>query len=239
METSAEPAGQPSHHPASDAPSSITMEALASASGTLNKEPSIIADNRLGSHHEPLDRRDTQREPVDAARFFRKGRVFAILAHTDQISGIGSLASNTGTEPWWREPTQAGLVIHSFVRRFVVIREGQGFCSAIPINTYNGQGCTRRGLKESEITAHAIVYFSEGPPKAVIDEPALSKTPICITLSEGADDLSPASRINFRHVSTVQHNVRAMHIGKVATQSRTFFEAYWQQHLLHDFSDAR
>lgn len=188
-------------------------------------EPSIKGGSDT---FEKLDPRYERRDPRRAGSFFRVGRVFAILEHVED----GRRFDDRTSDAKWKT-TKGDVLILSHIRRFVVVREGHGYCWAVPVNTYNGRGLLDRGLNDQDIQAHAIIHDSEDKPKMLKGEPMLSKTPIAVDRSPEADPLTYASRINFSKVTTVEHNVRAMAVGKVSQRSHANFMNYWRQHLLN------
>lgn len=190
-----------------------------------DNDPSIKGP-ATGADFETLDRRFERRDPNKAGKFFKVGRVFAIITHSDHGN-----PDDGNTSPKWT--TRKGdLVIYSHVNRFAVVREGHGFCWAVPINTYEGRATTKPGFNERDRQAHAIIHDTQRQPQAVRGEGELGKRPISIVKSETAEVLHPASRINFQKVSSIEHNVRAMSVGKVSEASIGDFERYWKQHLL-------
>jgi hypothetical protein len=198
------------------------------------REPSVKGLSGAADK-EGMDPRYIRRDPRRAGKFFRNGRVFAVLDHSEYTGPETDHSVTTGK--WVREvKTDNGtkVKVHSHVRRFAVVREGHGFCWAIPIRTYNGLGCRKRGLNDHDITAHAITYSTDKAPKPLPDEPVMTKMPVAIELGSSADHLDKASRINFLEVKTIEHNVRAMDVGRVKASSMPHFEAYWQFHLLKE-----
>ena len=199
------------------------------------KPLSITGPKESAGQFEQLDVRYQRREGKKAGRFFSIGRVFAILTHSDNTT-----TDDSATAPNWTRdillkspPTKTRIFSH--INRFVVVREGHGFCWAIPIHTYNNQGCCKRGLNQRDIFAHAIIYSTRDPPDPLPGEPGMTKQPIAIDLSSSAEDkdrLKRSSRINFSQVTTVQHNVRALDIGNIRNTSKARFEQYWRSELL-------
>jgi hypothetical protein len=193
-------------------------------------EPGLEASIRGMSGNaefESLDKRFVRRDARRAGKFFKVGRVFAILAHTEYNKKI----DETATDAKW--VTKKGdIYIYSHVRHFAVVREGHGYCWAVMINTYSGKGVAKPGLSPEDIQAHAIIHDSEYHPRRTYGEPEMTKKPIEVDLSEDADNLSSASRINFAKVTTVEHNVRAMAVALISKDSMANFTAYWRQHLL-------
>jgi hypothetical protein len=191
-----------------------------------DRQPSIRGGIAGGAAFEVLDNRFIRREPSRAIRFFKVGRVFAILSHSDHTR-----PTNDSTEARW--VTKKGdVMIYTHIRHFAVVREGHGYCWAVMINTYGGRGVAKAGLRHDDVQAHAIIHDSKSEPRLSPGEPRLSKKPIGVDLAEDTDQLSSLSRINFAKITTVEHNVRAMSVGFVNKDSVVNFMAYWRQHLL-------
>lgn len=163
--------------------------------------------------------------------FFTAGRVFLVLwmepAGTSRNASTITLVSDYNTALY-------GETVHSKVRRFVVIREGENYCSALPITTYGSQGVSKRGIKKSE---HAIIYTGREPPTPSQaeapnqgEQPMLSR-PIRVVPDDKSDALDPHSRLDFGKVHTVQHNIKAKAFGKVHPESmealRVQFAEVW------------
>jgi hypothetical protein len=128
----------------------------------------------------------------------------------------------------WLTPARSGFgYIYSHVQRYTVVKEGWGFCWAVPINTYGGLATTKPGLSRKEVDAHAIAYSTEDEPEYVRGERNLPKLPIAIRCTDD-HTLHRASRLNFAKVRTIEHNVRAMGIGTVAPESRQHLSEYWR-----------
>lgn len=150
--------------------------------------------------------------------FFVVGRVFQVL--WSEPAGGTSLVTN------WN----AGIVLNQFkervfskVRRFVVIRAGDNYCSALPINSYGGQGVAKRGVKKSE---HVIVFSggSEPPRPSKNERPgrgeaSMQSVPIRIDPDSQGDHLDEMSRLNLAGVTTVHHNIKVKSVGNVNSRS--------------------
>lgn len=126
-----------------------------------------------------------------------------------------------------------GEIVYTNVRRFIVVREGRGFCYAwyvlyicslvpttlaiiltfcSPVSTYGGRATRKRGLDPS---THAIVYTTDASPLYVSGEMELHIPPIPVEPEDDTPRLSPASRINFALHRPIQHNVKAKNLGIV------------------------
>ncbi|KAI1620406.1 hypothetical protein EDD37DRAFT_179438 [Exophiala viscosa] len=159
------------------------------------------------------------------SKFFSLGRVFITLWHENATHGNRYLR-NVGT-------TSAGVhgeKIFSHIRRFAVVRIGRGFCWAVPVNTYRGQGLTRPSFKnkEEEIRAHAIIHIEGTGAEMLEGEPKMIKRPIVVENAGEDKRLDRASRIRFDKVFTIEHNVRVKNVGKITQGSMPYFRRYWQ-----------
>ena len=115
-----------------------------------------------------------------------------------------------------------GELMFSKLRRFVVIREGSTYYSALPIATYGGTGVAREGITKSE---HAIIYTSRTAPSVIAaGEPnrgELGMRPASIRISTDykEDKLDPRSRLNFTKIYNIQHNIKVKSYGRVHDRS--------------------
>ena len=148
-----------------------------------------------------MDPRFKKKDAREAGRFFRIGRVFAMLWHTEVQK---SALSDDISQAKWTMTTSPGVRIFSHIRHFAVVREGHGYCWAIPINVYKGQGVKKRGFNKADVQAHAIVYMQGTRPLALNEEPYMPKNPIQVVPADADSELDKASRINFAKVHTVE-----------------------------------
>ncbi|KAK5696193.1 hypothetical protein LTR97_008613 [Elasticomyces elasticus] len=188
-------------------------------------------------------------------RFFKVGRVFLILWTEPAGAGataVTSYAQNDRTITAADRgliPGRFGEKVYSQVRRFVVIREGAHFCSALPIYTYGGQGVGKQSVRKSD---HVIIYTSKKAPRPLTAE--LSKqgepdemrpTPIRVVPDSPEDILSSTSRLDLAKVHTIHHNIKVKPLGEVHPNSieafRAQFASVWglQSHPVAGPSQAR
>ncbi|KAK3641605.1 hypothetical protein LTR56_011206 [Elasticomyces elasticus] len=168
-------------------------------------------------------------------RFFKVGRVFLILWTEPAGAGataVTSYAQNDRTITAADRgliPGRFGEKVYSQVRRFVVIREGAHFCSALPIYTYGGQGVGKQSVRKSD---HVIIYTSKQAPRPLTAE--LSKqgepdemrpTPVRVVPDSPADILSSTSRLDLAKVHTIHHNIKVKPLGEVHPNSIEAFKA--------------
>ena len=146
-----------------------------------------------------MDSRFKRKSPPEAGGFFKIGRVFAMLWHDEH----GLDLPDDVSDHKWITTTKMGVEVFSHIRHFAVVREGHGFCWAVPINTYRGKGVKKRGFNQADIDAHAIIY-THGRPRTVNNEPSMSKEPILVVPANQDCELEVSSRINFDKIHTVE-----------------------------------
>lgn len=150
---------------------------------------------------------------VRKKQFFAVGRVFLVL-----WSEPSNRAESVNTQHPGTVLNHFGEPVFSKVRRFVVVREGNGYCSALPINTYGGRGVAKPGIKKSE---HAIVYTGRTPPQPSRAEfprgNEMGMLPIGIRVDPErlGDRLDSMARLDLAAVHTVHHSVKAKSFGIV------------------------
>lgn len=137
---------------------------------------------------------------VRPSRFFCLGRVFMVL----WAEPADSNGNNAGRVVTMQEQgtvrNHLGELVFSKVRPFVVIRQDDQFCNALPITTYSGRGVDKRGAVKFE---HAIIYTGRIPPQPRPDErPSRGETgmrqqSIRVDPDNQTHRLDPMSRINF------------------------------------------
>ena len=101
-----------------------------------------------------------------------------------------------------------------------------------PINTYNGQGVTKHGVSDEDKRAHSIVYMTDTRPSCLPEEKRdLTKKPIAVEKASDDQKLDIMSRLNFKKIYTIEHNVKVMNVGKVTKDSLPILLKYWKQSL--------
>ncbi|KAK1070049.1 hypothetical protein LTR74_004446 [Friedmanniomyces endolithicus] len=170
--------------------------------------------------------------------FFVVGRAFSILWSEpagESSTEVTSMVSNDVAPNHSPFTTgRYGTRVYSKVRRFVVVRAGAAYCTALPILTYGGMGVAKPGVVKSE---HAIIYSGhqslatrpEELPRR--GELPMQAQPIRLVLDERPKRLDPMSRINCARVHTIEHNVKVKPLGMVHPASlealTTQFFAVW------------
>jgi hypothetical protein len=172
---------------------------------------------------EAIEARFRQQSSNAANKFFRIGRVFAILWH------IKDSTTMEGHSDSYKTAAHGERILTS-VMRMAVVKVGHGFCWAIPIHSYGGAGLRKKGLNDDDKQAHAILHMEDQKPAIFKDEPVLKKTPIAVRMS-GGQRLHPASRINFAKIHTVEQNIKVHDIGIISPTSMPYFTTYFREHL--------
>lgn len=139
---------------------------------------------------------------------FTFGRVFKVLWSEPTGSGGTEVTRPRGKGI---RKAKYGESAYDSVRRFVIIREGNGHCICLPILTYGGQGTLKKGVHAED---HTIIYT--GHSAVAKDGERLTKRSIRMVPLSSRHKLDPASRINYAKVYTVEHNVKVWFVGEVA-----------------------
>ncbi|KAK4454881.1 hypothetical protein QBC34DRAFT_103441 [Podospora aff. communis PSN243] len=99
------------------------------------------------------------------------------------------------------------------VRRFVVVANDEGHCT--PINTYDGRGCTKKGVKARK---HGVVYMAGEKPKMLRGEPQLGFRPVRMLSDCPTETLRPESRIHYSRFTTIEHDIRVSFVGRIMAE---------------------
>jgi hypothetical protein len=101
-----------------------------------------------------------------------------------------------------------------------------------PINTYNRQGVTKPGLTREDMWAHSIIHMTDTQPFCLPEEEkSLVKKAIAVEKAAEDQKLDPMSRLNYRKVYTIEHNVKVMNVGRVTRDSIPVLLGYWRKSL--------
>ncbi|KAK1816839.1 hypothetical protein LTR12_008781 [Friedmanniomyces endolithicus] len=171
-------------------------------------------------------------------RFFVVGRAFSILWSEpagESSTEVTSMVSNDVAPNRSSFTTgRYGTRVYSKVRRFVVVRAGAAYCTALPILTYGGMGVAKPGVVKSE---HAIIFSGRQPlmprpeERPTRGELPMQSQPIRLVPDKKTERLDPMSRINCARVHTIEHNVKVKPLGMVHPASlealTTQFFAVW------------
>ncbi|KAM0354175.1 hypothetical protein ACHAPU_001210 [Fusarium lateritium] len=155
-----------------------------------------------GGETEQLD----PRYRVEKSNSFQPGEVFKVL-WPEPAGGGGSIVDETVYKD------QYGGKIFVHFRRFIVVANDLGHCTCIPISTYGRKGCKKSGVKAEQ---HGIVAESSNQsPSPLHNEPTLGFPPVRVHIYEPGERISPESRVNYAKLTTVEHNVKVLFIGRV------------------------
>ncbi|TKA75900.1 hypothetical protein B0A55_07211 [Friedmanniomyces simplex] len=161
-----------------------------------------------------------------SGRFFAVGRAFLILwsePSGETSSDVTAMVMND--VPPNRSTFTTGRYgdrVYSKARRFVVVRPGSNYCTALPIVTYGEKGVAKMGINKSE---HAIIYTGRQPPEPRADELpnrtelGMRSRPIRLVPDQPTDKLDSMSRIDFGKAHTIQHNIKVKPLGMVHPSS--------------------
>ena len=92
------------------------------------------------------------------------------------------------------------------------------------ISTNGDRGTAKPLIDQSE---HAIIYTGDTAPRKLPEEKRLTKDPIKVVPVDG-HQLEELSRVNFAKQYPVEHNVKVLEIGQVASHHLPMFLGYWQ-----------
>ncbi|KAH7356000.1 hypothetical protein BKA66DRAFT_574897 [Pyrenochaeta sp. MPI-SDFR-AT-0127] len=151
--------------------------------------------------------------------YFEVGRVFAVLfteSAGDTVTDYNDALSIV----------RFSEVVHSQIRRFVVVSHKKSFCFAIPIFTYGNQGTKKPGVNPEE---HAIAYSHGSTPKLLVGEHGISKNPICVVTNPGEPHMSMSARIFFGLHHPIQYNVKVKDLGYVHPDYVPKLIGYWHE----------
>ncbi|KAI8713320.1 hypothetical protein NCS52_01275900 [Fusarium sp. LHS14.1] len=161
--------------------------------------------------YEMLDPRYT----VVHSSYFQPGEVFKVL--WPEPAGSRSAptyaeGSTKGAPSVVIYPDQYGGQIFAHFRRFIVIANDYGHCQCVPISTYGKKGCTKSGAKPSQ---HGIVHDVRSRPHLLSHEPELGYRPVRLEITDPSEKISRESRVNYAKLTTVEHNVKVLFVGRV------------------------
>ncbi|KAL4897977.1 hypothetical protein BDV59DRAFT_168999 [Aspergillus ambiguus] len=186
-----------------------------SMSSSISPAPSrtptqiISTDNTSQSRLDPGYKRR-------ARNFFTRGRVFSVLWHENP----GSVTKTNATSVY---ETAYGEQVFSRIRRMVVIKEYDHCAWCFAIYTYRQKGVAKNAADASK---HAIIYTQGTRPVRAHGEPPMLPEALEVQTHNLEHRLDPMSRLNFGKLFTVEHNVKVLHIGKIAERSMDAFLDY-------------
>ncbi|KJZ75621.1 hypothetical protein HIM_05084 [Hirsutella minnesotensis 3608] len=165
----------------------------------------------ITADEEALDELDP-RYKVEHSTRFQPGEIFKVHWSEPQGSGNEHAPSVSG-----RQEIQNRFGTKFFVgfRRFIVIANDQGHSTCVPILTYGGKGCKKKGVKPQK---HGIIHERNHKARLLDGEPKLGFPPVAVEMTEEGEKLSRESRVNYSKLVTVEHNVKVFFIGSVVSK---------------------
>ncbi|KAI5458429.1 hypothetical protein BGZ63DRAFT_426831 [Mariannaea sp. PMI_226] len=170
---------------------------------------------RAGTSHTHISATEGEAEELDPryrvelSHRFQPGEIFKVLWCEPQGSvseGVPSVSDRQEVRDRF-----GGKIFVGF-RRFIVIANDQGHCTCVPILTYGGKACNKRGVKPEK---HGIVYERGHKARLLAGEPKLGFPSVKIQMTEDGEKLSKESRVNYSKLVTVEHNVKVLFIGRI------------------------
>ncbi|KEZ46694.1 hypothetical protein SAPIO_CDS0537 [Scedosporium apiospermum] len=161
-----------------------------------------------GSELETVD----PRYKVEPSHKFQPGEVFKVFwPEPTGESGhkAPSVSEKREVSDFYRGRVYAGY------RRFVVIGNDFGHCTCVPIFTYGGQACRKRGVKPEK---HGIALQLGHKPRLVPGEPRPGMPTVKVKMLAEGEGLAWQSRINYSKLITVEHNVKVFFIGRIVDE---------------------
>ncbi|KAK7420023.1 hypothetical protein QQX98_003029 [Neonectria punicea] len=194
----------------------VAGEGSSSAYGTYDYEdegpPTPRAGGSRSTHIAATDGDAEQLDPryrVEHSNKFQPGEIFKVLWCEPQGSGFDPTPSVSDRHEY---RDRFGGKFYVGFRRFIVIANDQGHCTCVPILTYGGKACSKKGIKPEK---HGIVYEKGHKARLVSGEPKLGFAPARVEITQDGEKLSKESRVNYSKLVTVEHNVKVLFIGHV------------------------
>ncbi|KAK1770365.1 hypothetical protein QBC33DRAFT_263538 [Phialemonium atrogriseum] len=166
--------------------------------------PPILKIKGAEGKSEPLDKRFR----VERSSKFAPGLVIKILWSEPRSENSKTL--NTYTEVG--QEHMFGKLVYVGLRRFIVVATDKGHSTCVPIYTYIGKGCKKRGVKPDK---HGIIYDIKSKPQMLHGEPELGFVPVGMRIEASGERLARESRVDYSKLVNVEHNVRVFIIGRI------------------------
>lgn len=168
---------------------------------------------------------------IEQSHKFQPGEVFKVL--WPEPSGQSDSKTSPASEKREVRDNYGGRIYVGF-RRFVVIGNDHGHCTCVPIFTYGGQGCKKKGVKSEK---HGIITQMGHKARLVPGEPKLGMPTVRVKMIAEGESLAWQSRINYSKLITVEHNVRVFFIGRIHDADyESVYDAVnlcWEQKTFH------
>ncbi|ROT41254.1 hypothetical protein SODALDRAFT_322431 [Sodiomyces alkalinus F11] len=179
-------------------------------------EPCEVGEDEGPSTPKPFDIRGTggeiealdPRYVVEPSSRFQPGEVFKVLwaEPSGNVGGTPTISDKRALQD------QYGGAIYVGFRRYIVIGNDEGHCTCVPILTYGGKACKKKGVKPHK---HGIIYVQGHRPKPLDNEPKLGFSPARMKIEAEGEKLAKESRANYSKLVTVEHNVKVFFIGHI------------------------
>ncbi|CZT13512.1 hypothetical protein WAI453_012463 [Rhynchosporium graminicola] len=187
----------------------------------------VVKGTSASEATELLDRNYAKRK-MDYKKFFRQGRVFCTLS-TEPLDDPLQRDDQFNTIVTYK--VRFGQKVHSAIRRFLVVETDGRSCTCLPVISNGGKEYKKRDINLSH---HGLIYSSrETPPR--VD--GITKQPLRLTLSPGADELPNPLYIHYGRVYTVETNVKVRDIGTLDDESKTLLKGYYREVQMDSFLD--
>ncbi|KAK5945593.1 hypothetical protein PMZ80_002798 [Knufia obscura] len=184
----------------------------------LGPRPGSLAGYGKYGQKDELNKSYYVRKGQQARAFFVRGRVFAMVWHENSGKSEGpnqSKVSRKLDKPFHTNTvTTNGVQIFSHLRRFVIVKPRNGYCWAIPINSYGDSGLVNKQMSTQEQLAHTIIYDDQNKPQSIKNEPKLLKSPIAVKMAKG-ETLSWTSRLHFDRPQSIDWNIKVKDLGMI------------------------
>ncbi|UNI22399.1 hypothetical protein JDV02_008290 [Purpureocillium takamizusanense] len=146
---------------------------------------------------------------VEHSAKFQPGEIFKVHWSEPQGTGNDYAPSVSGRE---EIQNKFGTKFYVGFRRFIVVASDLGHSTCVPILTYGGKGCKKRGVKPAK---HGIIYERGHRPRLLDKEPPLGFPAVKVQMTEEGERLSKESRVNYSKLVTVEHNIKVFFIGTI------------------------
>ncbi|ODA78952.1 hypothetical protein RJ55_04542 [Drechmeria coniospora] len=158
-----------------------------------------------GEFYEVLD----PRYRLEHSSRFQPGEIFKV--HWSEPQGSGNEHAPSVSD---KQEIQNRFGTKFFVgfRRFVVVANDHGHSTCVPVLTYGGKGCKKKGVKPAK---HGIIHERGHKARLLDGEPKLGFPPVRVEITEEGEALTKDSRVNYSKLVTVEHNVKVFFIGAV------------------------
>jgi hypothetical protein len=135
---------------------------------------------------------------------------------------MGGAGSNINNRETFVTKIANGERVHSTLRRFVVFRQHDRFCTCLPVSSYNPTKKSSLSLRD-----HGIIY-SQAHPKAI---EGVIADPVRLQFVNGAPGLRDNTHtlVNYARIYTVEMNVKVRDIGELDADSKVIFRTNFQK----------